>query len=63
MPDDCSFLNIGLSIGNAKMELNRGKNPQKIEKKKSRPTCYKDNNVMTYEHYYITREKYFVLCI
>lgn len=33
-------MSIGRSCGNTKMELNSGKNPQKMEKKKSSPTCY-----------------------
>jgi hypothetical protein len=41
MPDDLSFFSIGLSSGNAKIALKRGKNPQKMEKKNSSPTCYK----------------------
>lgn len=45
MPDDLSFVSIGRSKGKAKMALKRGKNPQKMEKKNSRPTCYKQINI------------------
>jgi len=46
MPDDLSFINIGRSRGKANMALKRGKKPQKMEKKNSRPTCYKDINIV-----------------
>ena len=41
MPEERSLISIGLSCGNAKIALNRGKKPQKMEKKNKRPICYK----------------------
>lgn len=46
MLDDCSFVSIFRSKGKAKIALKRGKNPQKMEKKNRRPTCYNDINIV-----------------